>query len=264
MISRLAPFLRRQKLKKRKRRHPAWIAAPLAFLAVGWMVYQFRQWLQIRPSAAVRIELVTSSLPQPEILKEKVRVWMRSELRSQQNLGILLDRLIRKFHPEDAQLIVLSPDEIFVHLKLRDPALVLNGKTWRFVSTKGQVFGDASKAKDRLRLLSGIDAGTQTDRSGRLLLTPSEQEIIAKALQLDRLLDEYSLNYRHMKWIAHRGFQLQSQGDLPEIMIGESKLEERIKKSKSLLTDYQKNRKFLSRMEVDFDNKMFVKERMPL
>jgi hypothetical protein len=266
----LIPLLRRQKLKKRK----AWLRKPrLWFTAVAglailsalvWTVNAVQSLLRPGPHAAVIVELEAKSLSNPEAVEQRIVSAVRKELQASTPAPRILDRLIHRFHPEDARLVVLSPEQVFVRIKLRDPALSIKTPKWRFVSTKGEVFGDASTSKDRLRSLEGLELAQIMDRSGQLILDANQQRIMRDAVVLDRLLDENSLNYRQLRWIQHRGFQLVEQGELPAIMIGDKNLGERVKKARTLLLDYQKKSKSISSIEVDYNNKLFIKERTSL
>ncbi len=152
-----------------------------------------------------------------------------------------------------------SPDKIVIGFERRAPALRIDRGVIRLVDSAGFVYGSCcvlptQDAEAQLPLLTGVLA---TDQSG--LSNKEEHELIREALGLNEGLAGKGLKAASFRYQNHRGFfAIMEPGDI-EVSIGRAPFDDKLKRLAEVLE--RVDRQKVSRIELDYHGKAFIKER---
>lgn len=157
------------------------------------------------------------------------------------------------------EVIRASPDKIVIGFERRAPALRIDRGVIRLVDSAGFVYGSccvlpAQDAEAQLPLLTGVLA---TDQSG--LSNKEEHGLIREALGLNEGLAGKGLKAASLRYQNHRGFfAIMEPGDI-EVSIGRAPFDDKLKRLAEVLE--RVDRQKVSRIELDYHGKAFIKER---
>ncbi len=271
-------ILRRQS-PARKRRRELWLPSRFTIYAISIVAmlicivlagHSLSSLAEIKKDElSISVDLVADNLTNRTRMIESVKQFIRDYFKASktQSLVTLSDKLAKRFHPEDIRTILISSDHLYVQIKLREPMMILQLSEPKFISDKGDIFGDASKAlsSKKLRTLTGLSLRPELnhqDSTGRLALNEQQQHLVNQALKLNQLLDHLSIEYSDIIIVKHRGFLLKGNAQNPDMMLGFDDFAKRLERALTVIKKLKKEQKIASSIEVDFASKSFVKERV--
>lgn len=176
----------------------------------------------------------------------------------------LTENLISNSEYQLIHLIKVSHHEFRVRAEKTNPVLVIEADKLRFISETFQVYG--SGLSSDLPVLKGIFSDKKepfTMVYGNFLaLTPSQSQRIRQAVHLRHLLSDSNLEVVEIHFKKFRGFLAILKNAETEVHFGIPPFSGKIKKLHSILQELAKKGRYASRVELDFEDKAFVKEKL--
>lgn len=167
-----------------------------------------------------------------------------------------------KLHAKSVTLVQISAVEWGLGLKLRK-AILRSTNPSRLISTEGEAYGQAASESDRkLPIVSGIisERHTQVQEDGCLALAQEESQLLREASTLSQSLSALGIIPQSLDFIPYRGFiALLPQGI--EVFFGRAPFAERPERLEKILKQQAAKGTALSRIELDFAGKAFIKEK---
>lgn len=161
------------------------------------------------------------------------------------------------------EIIRAAPGKIVVGFERRTPALRIdrgNDPTViRLVDSAGFIYGSCcvlpiQESESLLPLLTGLPAADQTGGNSK-----EEQALIREALGLNEGLTAKNIKTSAIRYQNHRGFFVIMEPGPIEISIGRPPFDDKISRLAEVLE--RVDRQKVSRIELDYHGKAFIKER---
>ena len=144
------------------------------------------------------------------------------------------------------------------------PVLLIEADKLRYVSGSFQVYGHGISSS--LPVLKGVFTDKKEPfkmiHSNFLALNALQKMRIKQAVHLMHLLSDSNLDVVEIHFKKFRGFLTILKNSETEVYFGIPPFSGKIKKLHSILQELAKNGRYASRVELDFEDKAFVKEKL--
>ncbi len=266
-----------QKPARRKRRHAEANRKKLAFAALrfagvvaivafalmlpGYVVSRIQhgfKWLV--SSQSIQIEFLGSGGNLADFDRDVLQARISEAASAGKNLDDIA-RLAGGLAPlSRVEVIRSSPGKILVSFARREPALRIERGIQKLVDNAGFIYGSccslpAQEAESRLPLLTGIP-GSQVDGG----MTAKEEEgLLREALALNSGLLARGIRASTIRHQAHRGFFAIMDPEGIEVAMGLAPFDDKLGRLTEVLQRVDRTK--VSRIELDYHGKAFIKER---
>jgi len=266
-----------QKPARRKRRHAEASRKKITFAALrffgvvglvafalmlpGYVISRVQhgfRWLVSSPS--IQIEFLGSGGNLADFDRDILQTRISEAASSGKNLDEIA-KLAGGLAPlSRVEVIRSSPGKILVSFERREPALRIDRGSQKLVDNGGFIYGacctlPAQESEAQLPLLTGIPS-TQGDQA----LTPREEErLLHEALSLNRGLSSRGIHASVIRYQAHRGFFAVMDPEGIEIALGLAPFDDKLGRLTEVLQRVDRTK--VSRIELDYHGKAFIKER---
>ena len=183
------------------------------------------------------------------------------------DLSLLAKKIQNQFYARGVNINKTSTTKIAVTMKLRDPVMLVKSDKIHFVDEECAVYGEinGNEMISDLPILHDVfsdhDARLRLNDTAIYQITAEQRKIICDAIDLSRLSREKGLDFSEFHFIKYRGFLARTkQGDC-EIILGFAPFNKRIDRLTEILLNLKKEGVTAARIELDYDNKAFVKEK---
>ena len=164
----------------------------------------------------------------------------------------------RKLELDSVRVVMPYPDHLVLNLIQRKPFLGIKLKSFHWVSHSGHIYGSIKKPKDlKLPFLKGIP------RRSKKFTRESQSLLIKEAVTLVKNLQEQSYQIHLVEYLPYRGFKVKTIDDI-DIFMGRKPFRSRIKRLRKITTRMSAKGVRVSRIELDYNGKAFIKERRNL
>lgn len=161
-------------------------------------------------------------------------------------------------------LIRTGPQSVLLRYQEHLPLLVVRADRWRFVSADGAIYGEPDPHEaNGMPKISGLLDDRKTylwEVDNTLQLDPNEKALLLKGLQAYGLGQTQGLAIREVSVSKFRGVTVTDRRGM-EISLGTTNFEEKFQHLRTIMSDVTKRGSQAQRIELDFDDKAFVKER---
>lgn len=156
-------------------------------------------------------------------------------------------------------IIRATPNKIVIGFDKRDPKLRIMMQHQQLIDSSGFIYGKCcvipgQDAEASLPLLEGI---ATIENSG--IASDSRLSVIKEALVLARELNGLQLPSEKIRYQNHRGFFVTLQPDKLEISFGRAPFASKLQRLRDVLKQVERNK--VSRIELDYHGKAFIRER---
>lgn len=188
---------------------------------------------------------------------------LQKNLVSAANEGQPLEKLAQKAAAaaplSRINIIRTAPDKVIVKFSRRTPKLRIMLEDQKLIDSSGFVYGKCcslpgQEAESQLPLLEGL---AKIDDRG--LVADSQLVLIKEAISLGGALVRFDLNPDRIRYQMHRGFFVVLQPDNLEISFGRGPFEGKLERLRDVLKQVDRNK--ISRVELDYHGKAFIRER---
>ncbi len=198
---------------------------------------------------------------------------LQTKISEAANAGAGLDEMARiagSLAPlSKVEIIRAAPGKIIVGFERRTPSLRIDRGTdpaaVRLVDNAGFIYGSccvlpAQEPESLLPLLTGLPvAGNQADLAHQAGGNKEEQALIREALGLNDGLTAKNIKTSSIRYQNHRGFFVIMEPGSIEVSIGRAPFDDKVNRLAEVLE--RVDRQKVSRIELDYHGKAFIKER---
>ena len=171
--------------------------------------------------------------------------------------NILEDSQYNKIH-----LYFYHPYKISISLSKHIPLLKLTLGNAKCVSNEGVVYGSCAD-KDMPEVFGVLDQPIHVYKKinkNELIVSEKESDLIKECIELYKKSLEENLNFNLIEFKKYRGFSITLKNSNTEVSFGKPPFQGKIKKLRKILYTLASKGKTASRIELDFEDKAFVKE----
>jgi hypothetical protein len=159
----------------------------------------------------------------------------------------------------------ISNNQLLITIEPRKPVLSIKASKTRLITKEGLIYGEYNPSvHGELTRLTGIlgddDAALEMADDASYITTESQKKLIAEAIELFELTQGKLINLSSIRYIPYRGFAAKTKDDGIEVLLGRSPFNKRIDRLADILINLKKGGGVATRIELDYDNKAFVKE----
>ena len=214
----------------------------------------------------IQIIPATKNFPREKIseINSQLSGSLTEAANTREYLQRLSEKVIDNSKFTQIHLLKTSPDTIYLFAQKPEPVFRIEADKTRFVSPDGLVYGDAYDSQ--LPFLRGIFPGSGKKfriKAPNLLCTSHrEKERIRAAIQLRHLLGDANLMIEEVIFENFRGYSAVLSDSETRVNFGVPPFSGKIKKLHSILKELAKEGRYASRVELDYDNKAFIKEKI--
>ena len=197
-------------------------------------------------------------------LAEFDRESLQSRISDAANAGKSLDELAKiagSLAPlSRVEVVRTSPEKIVIGFERRTPSMRIDrGSTLRLIDSGGFIYGSccqlpAQEAESQLPLLTGLSAAEDGGLSPR-----EERTLIGEALGLNGGLIGKGIRVASLRYQNHRGFFTVMDPEGIEVSMGRAPFEDKLNRLAEVLLRIDRQK--VSRIELDYHGKAFIKER---
>lgn len=266
-----------QKPARRKRRHAGANRRKVAFAALrffgvvalvalavllpGYIASRIQSGFRsLVVSGGTKVEFLGSDGPLADFDRESLQTKAVEALRSGKSLQEIA-RIAGAVAPLSRVSVVrTSPDRVVIGFERREPALRIERGTQKLIDSAGFIYGSccilpAQESEAQLPLLSGIpNAQSDNGTSPR-----EEQNLIHAALSLNSGLMRRNIAVSSIRYQGHRGFFAVMNPEGIEVAMGNAPFDDKLSRLSEVLERVDRQR--VSRIELDYHGKAFIKER---
>ncbi|MDE3269039.1 MAG: hypothetical protein OYH77_02010 [Pseudomonadota bacterium] len=230
-------------------------------VVVGVMLVALYRIVEQRPPRNWQVEVLSLDAQEvPDMLRAEIIKTAQETLATGSRLHLqdAVDTLQENYHFAAVNLIQTDNDSVVIYVEVRHPRLrVRVGEDYRLISSKGEVYGywDTQALPELIGVLAPQQRYKTTAR-GSLKLNQQEQQNIATALSVLRLAQDYELT--SITWENYRGFKLKTKS--MSVFLGLAPYEKKFAKLKTITSAAQKKGTDLTKIELDYHGKAFVKK----
>ena len=162
----------------------------------------------------------------------------------------------------DAQLLKNDRQRVAIFVDVHRPLLAIkvNGQ-WHYLSAKGKIYAVAEQQNYPQLLGILADDGYLLDSEGLVIVDRQEQQIIAQAIELFTTARAGGLPLQKLFFENHRGFRVKITGSETEIFLGNAPFTAKLHKLREILVSLQARNRQATRIELDYVDKAFIKEK---
>lgn len=160
-----------------------------------------------------------------------------------------------------ARLFKSDRQRVVIFVDVHRPVLItkVNGR-WHYLSLRGKIYAPAERQD--YPQLSGVLADEYLlDSEDQVIVEREEQRIIAQAIELFTMARVEGLPLQSLLFENHRGFRVKITGSETEIFLGNAPFVAKLHKLREILVSLQARNKQATRIELDYIDKAFIKEK---
>ena len=194
---------------------------------------------------------------------------VNSHMKVTQNkdFSFLAKKIQNQFTAQQVNISQTGTTKIAITMTLRDPVLLIKADKVRFVDKECSVYGEvhANDANYELPVLYDLfadqDIRLKLTETATYFISPEQQKLICDAIGLLHISREKGMDFSEVHFVKYRGFLAKTKTDGIEILLGYSPFNKRIDRLTEILLNLKKEGVSAARIEMDYDNKAFVKEK---
>ncbi len=265
-----APQKRRESTSKKKF---VWMGAAALFATIAISAISFspktvEKTAVKRPQLDIEFNIETREKISGDLIKSlnfHIQKWWQTD--SKLTLKGLAEKTQKQFSFERVHFLQVGPEHVIISVALRSPIMLIDATPPRYVSESGAVYGFADRANHpKLPYLVGIfevsPKGLAMKRDGTVRLSHEEFGNITTAIEV---LDEARRSghtVAQIKFEKFRGYELTLEPDGLEVFLGFKNYRKKFARLKKLTLNLQKSGSQAARIELDYNDKAFVKRKM--
>ena len=161
----------------------------------------------------------------------------------------------------EAKLFRSDRQRVVIFVDVHRPLLItkVNGQ-WHYLSARGKIYTVAER-QDYPQLLGVLTDGYLLDSEDVVIVEPQEQQIIGQAIELFTMARDGGLPLQKLLFENHRGFRVKITGSDTEIFLGNAPFAAKLHKLREILVSLQSRNRQATRIELDYVDKAFIKEK---
>ncbi|MDD9950528.1 MAG: cell division protein FtsQ/DivIB [Zetaproteobacteria bacterium] len=136
------------------------------------------------------------------------------------------------------------------------PLMQVDMQGWRYVSSKGVIYGKVSGSESLPRLRGLFDVPSRQAN----VINAVEKTRLRQSLKLYRLCQHHKLSISDIGYQRYRGFSLKLAGHRTEVLLGFESLERKLERLLRLLEERAPHEPYPERIELDYLDKAYIIE----
>ena len=163
---------------------------------------------------------------------------------------------------ESVKAVRMNHGSYYFQIEKRRAIMTIQCDTIRNVSEGFEVYGKSKGTKVALPILRNVCPTEKIKWSKRqtIVLPDTDKKIIKSAIHLVKSLDRQGLKVSDLIWQKHRGFAVILRKSKIFVMLGNEPFSSRLKRLSDIMLKIKRQGKKVSKIELDFKSKAFVKE----
>lgn len=224
----------------------------------------------VLPTQAVNWKVYIRGIEhEPHATLPLARLATEAEMAARATPGRRLDAIAKniqaRLHAKQVTVARQSGDELQIVLNFREPVMRVAADRTRLLDKDGEVYTEPfQNSQEQLPLLSGLFAEgyhPEWTPGGALKLTEDQQRIVGEAIALQQNIQDKKLSFSELRHVKFRGFTVVDQNKHLEILLGQAPYDKKLDRLQALLQQVQQKGQTISRIELDYEGKAFIKEK---
>lgn len=199
--------------------------------------------------------------------RDNLERWLDKKLNNNKSptLYHVAKMLQNKYSAKETNIIQNGSGRLFVNIKKRKPILLILADRIRMVSEDGTIYlPPSSDEENKLPLITGVFPKKtykyKIAADNSLVLEGNFKKLLEDAITLYNAAKSKNIAFQKINYIEHRGFVSTIKNSQVEVSLGPPPFLDRIDRLVEILINLNKKGIKASRIELDYDNKAFIKE----